>query len=237
NNDNPNFHVAVSKIISNFSGDNELRFELDKEVINSLTTPDVEFILYKLLGYFYPKEQLESLTFSITNFIGSGSISIANLYLDGYCNFILYNYPSSIKYLREKKQGATDLQLQVINAVEQFNEASDKNRKAKPKELSHSPERLQILFNQTNQGLNLENQKSKFKEASFLDMVKKVDLKTGDAFFTRGETGLQTLLNFKNRSRMSIVSANFEMPIGVITDPTGMEYRKFLWRIFKRSKR
>lgn len=234
NNDSMNFQRAVAEISNILSLHKQQRIELDEEILNSLSAYDAEFILYKILGCLFAKEHIESLSFSITKFEGQHYKEIGKLFAQLFIGHVLYNYASSIDYLKSIKESSSSHQQSIIEVIEEYDAKNKISRKSKPKELYHSPERMQLLFSQANKAMSLPGKKDKFKEPSFLDMIKNVKIKIGASFFNRGDTGIETYKSYQVKSNMGHFSSSFEMPVGVITDPIGMEYSRYTWRSFKR---
>lgn len=236
NNDENRFQQAVTKTLMIVSIDKSKEVRLDEDELNKLHPYDIEFILYKIVGNIFAKENLESLTFSALSFNGENAF-IKQVVSELFCYYITYNYPGSLDYLKQKKANSNSLQREVIEVVEQFFAEVYSLRKAKPKELYPSHERLQLLFNQSTKQFANSKDNSRFKEASFLDFVTKVSIKTGNAFFSRDEYTYGMQNRYKNKSNMGHISHSFDFPSGEFLDPIGQEYNRHIWRTFKRRKK
>lgn len=236
NNDENRFHHAVAKILMIVSIDKSKEVRLDEGELNKLHPYDIEFILYKVVGHVFSKEHLESLTFSALSYSGENAF-IKLVVSELFCYYITYNYPGSLEYLKQKKANSNNHQREVIEIVEQFFAEVYSLRKEKPKELYPSHERLQLLFNQSTKRFANSKDNSRFKEASFLDFVTKVSIKTGNAFFSRDEYTYGMQNRYKNKSNMGHISHSFDFPSGEFLDPVGQEYNRHIWRAFKRRKK
>jgi hypothetical protein len=234
NKDESRFHHAASKILT--ITENKKQVKLDPIVINELTPFDLEFMVYKIVGYVYSKEHLESLVYSALSYTGEIDF-VKQLVTQIFCHYITYNYPGSLKYLQDQKNFANRDQKEAIEIIEQhFNEIYS-IRTEKPKELSPSLERLQLFFNQTTKQFGTLEDRSRFRETSFLDMVTKVSIKTGSSFFSRDEYQYGMQNRYSNKSTMGLISHSFEFPSGEFLDPVGQEYNRYIWRNFKRRKK
>lgn len=235
NSDNYRFHLALREILSIISLSDKKELMLDETSINCLTEFDIEYILYKIVGYTYTKEYLVSLVYSTLFFQGKSQL-IKQIVTELFCYYIVYNYPSTLKYLTNKKISANKYQKEVIESVEEYYERVYSARQVKPKELAPSPERLQSIFNQQISQLNSYEKTSPFKEASFLDFVSKVNIKIGNSFFSRNDFEYGTKQQYSNKSTMGHFSHTMEYPSGEFLDPVGQEYNRYEWRKFKRRK-
>lgn len=235
NNDNSRFHVAVSKVLSLLWLDGERSIMLHEPTINKLSPFDIEFILFKVVGYVSAKEHLESLVFSALTYKGSAGL-IEDIVTQLFCHHIVYNYPSTIKYLKEQELNGNDVQVRVINIINQHYEETYTIKSKKPQELASSPGRLQILFNQETKKLSDFQDPSPFRETSFLDLFTNITLKTGKHFFSRDDHSYGMKNRYGQKSTMGQISQSFEMPGGEFIDPVGQEYNRHMWRRFKRRK-
>lgn len=233
NNDNYRFHHVISKVSQILWLYKKRNLELDKSIVSSLKPYDLEFILYKIVGYIHSKEHLESLVYSVLKYKQESTI-IDQIIIQLFCYYIIYNYPASIKFLQIQKTEANEQQKKFIETVERYYGDVFTLPKEKPKELAPSPDRLQLLFNQSTKDFGKSEDMSPFREASFLDMVTKVSLKTGNNFFSRDNYFYGTNNRYTNKSTMGHFSSSFELPSGEFTDPVGQEYNRYIWRKFKR---
>lgn len=236
NDDNFRFHEAVSDICSILWLQKKYDIELDVSLLNTLKANDLEFIFYKIVGYYYSKEHLESLTYSMTKYVGEAQDFLASLYTYMFINYILRNYSSSIRYLESKKPSATPYQLNIIEAIEEYYNETYNIDGNKPKELAYSTDRIQIFFKHLSKSQNSESKSNKFPEHYFLNGVTPINLKLGKSFFFRDEKDFQTGRKFEEASEMITKSTSFEMPHGEIADPVGMRFNRLMWRNFKRRQ-
>ncbi len=236
NNDNPNFQIAVSLIVNQLWVSGIKNIELDGEILNSYFLGDVEYILYKINGYIPMRENIQELSYSITKYEGIGFQHIGKTFAELFCYHILYDYPSSIDFIKAKKSTATEKQVAIIEAIERYYDNYNSRRGEKPKELEASPKRLRTLFNESNKNLNSGHREEKFKVRSFLDMVTTIDIKNGSSFISRLSTAKETFEIIGSRGKMNSFGTSFEMPNSSITDPIGNEYNRHIWRRFKRRK-
>lgn len=233
NNDNPRFHVAVSKVLSLLWLDGERSIRLHESTINKLSALDIEFILFKVVGYVLAKEHLESLVFSALTYKESAGL-IEDIVTQLFCHHIVYNYPSTMKYLKQQEANGNEVQVRIINIINQHYEETYSLKSKKPQELASSPARLQILFNQETKKLSDFQDPSPFKETSFLDLFTNITLKTGKHFFSRDDHSYGMKNRYGQKSTMGQISQSFEMPGGEFIDPVGQEYNRHMWRRFKR---
>lgn len=234
NNDNSRFHVAVARISSQLWIDGSKELSLSVEVINSLSFYDIEFILYKIVGYFLSKDHLQSLVYSSLKKDQVDPRHL-NLVAELFVTYISYNFPGSSEFLEVKKIAATPQELVLIDFITKAIEEYYEGKKDKPKELVPSPKRLQIFFSQRNKGFENNNEPERFPENRFIDFVHKITTKNGKSFFSRnlGEYGKD---QYSSKSEMTSFSSTMEFPGGEFTDPVGQAYKRFIWVKFKRRQ-
>ncbi len=234
NSDEPKHHAAAGQICNILSTYNISKPKLDKELLQTFSIQDVSYTLFKVLGYVYLKDHLESLVFSFTNYKDGKNNDLNNLVIKAFCEYILYNYKSSMDYLQTIKRKSSNIQKQIISKIEKYYNAVFAQTAEKPLELQPSLERMDVLMSKFKSNFS-DDEYDKFRMPSFLDDVKKVDVKLGGSFFIRGDNGKETLNNFNNSNKMSSFSTSMEMPMEVITDPVYWEYNRRVWRSYKRK--
>ncbi|MEZ5016041.1 MAG: hypothetical protein R2800_03255 [Flavipsychrobacter sp.] len=232
NKDNSRFHVASMRVIGFNSLSRQTSISLHLPTLNSLSPSDIEFVLFKVVGFLYSKEQLENLLYSSLMYEGD-CVYILKLVKLLFTDYIIYNYRGSIQFLKDKLQTANTVQKELIQHVIEFYEQVYNIEFDKPKEFSHSPERLKLLFEQENKRFKLDDD-SIFKQPSTLDLFKKVSVKNGNHMFVRNEEMFDIKRQYSNKSTLGSISASFELPIGEYIDPVNQEYKRYIWRTFKR---
>lgn len=233
NNDNFRFHVAAQKVYSIASIHGVKPLNLDIAILDTLSFFDVQFILYKIVGYIHDKEYLESLIFSSLKKSHLDPNHIA-LVVELFVHYVLYNYPGSRDFLIEKSKDAVGVEKETIERILAIYQEQMGSYKPLPKELRPSPERLQKLFSRFTEQINKSmGAEQKFKDPSILDFIRKFTVKNGKTSFrvNKGEFGK---FQYSQKSGMNSYEQAFEPPKGEFTDPTGQAFWRYKMRIFKR---
>jgi hypothetical protein len=227
------FHQAVSIVLLKIDRALSNAVVLSETILNTLNQFDIEYILFKIVGNVVSKENLQQLVFSALKYKDESKL-IEQIVKELFCLYIVYNYPGSIKFIREKRGGASEIEMRVITEVEQHYNDSHRISSQKPLELAPSSERLQQLFKKYSKQLGDFKDDSPFRETSFMDLFTKITLKTGNAYFHRNGVYSDIKNKYKNRSTLNKMSMEFDMPGGEFVDPIGQEYNRYCWRNFKR---
>lgn len=235
--DHDHHHIAASEVCVILEECKIDYLELDVNFLDTLSINDVSFALHKVLGYVLVKNQLESLVFSFTNYKGGTNTAINNLVIKAFCEYIVYNYKSTLDYLIALKPASSDIQRQIISIIEDYYEKILEPKSDPPLELGPSMERLAILMNKYRKDFSGDSKKRKFDQPSFLDDIKTIDVKLGCGFFSRGSTVSETLNYFEQNGKMQHFSTSMEIPIELITDPIQWHYQRILWRRLKKQER
>ncbi|HXS38230.1 MAG TPA: hypothetical protein VN721_16120 [Flavipsychrobacter sp.] len=232
NSENVRFHIVASKILNYLWVNKIHEIRLHKETINTYSPYDIEFILFKIAGYVHSKDHLESLIFSALSYDGEAQL-IEKLVTSLFCYYIVYNYPSAIKYLKSKLEQANEAEARVIKTIQQFYDETYGVNLEKPKELLPSADRLHKFSRNIFKDIDIYKNKSPYNETSFLDLAHKVLLKNGTSFFLRNDD-YGTPNRYSRKSVLHQMSHRLEFPSGEFLDPIGQEYKRFLWRKLKR---
>jgi len=232
NNDNLRFHAAAATVCSMLWINDIKELQLNKEKLDGFSWYDIEFMLLKIVGYVSSKEHLQSLLFSS---LKKASISTEHfkLVFELFVSYLAYNYLGSLEYLEEKSSNATPIELKLITEVRLAIDKYYQNRLSKPKELTPSVERLNILFEQRNKSFQEQNLRGRYPEPSIVDMVQKVSIKNGHYYFSRSEKTYGPN-QYSPKSSMQKIELRMEMPSAEFIDPVAQAYNRTLWRMFKR---
>lgn len=232
NNENRRFHHAAREVLMMIDRKaSEIR--LSKEIILSLTPYDLEFILYKIVGNVYAKEHLQSLVYSVLEYVDESGL-VSQLVTELMALYIMYNYPGVINYLKEKKNTANSMQASVITVIEQHYNEIHRIQEKKPLELAPSSSNLQKLFRKYGEQINDFKDESPFRQSRLTDFITHITIVKGNSFFHRDGDYGAIKNKYKSRSNMGKVAVEFEMPGGEFVDPIGQEYNRHYWRTFKR---
>lgn len=236
NGDNQRSPAAAAKILDLVSRSSASSIVLDYATLKSLPENDVEYILYKIVGYVYDKEQMQTLVLSALVEENQYDL-VERLVIELFSFYIIYNYHSALDFIKGKKESAGKLQQRVIMAIEEhFDQLYNINNNI-PKELFPSPARLQTLFDQKNKVLMDINTRSPFQRPSFLDEITKVTVKIGKRILARDSLEMLRKKDWaKHGGELQSIAHSIEIPSGEFIDPVGQEYNRYLWKTFKRRK-
>lgn len=100
NSDNRNVHRALLKLCSirQISPSN---FKLSSVVMNSLSQKDKLYIAIKIVGYIYAKDSLQSLMFSLVEFIKKDETVLYENVYRLFSDYVIYNYRTSLDTIKE----------------------------------------------------------------------------------------------------------------------------------------
>lgn len=229
NKDNSNFHIAIFEM--NKIGDfRELsKLEVSESYIKNLSFKDIQYIIYKILGYIYDKDTSLSLIFSILKF-KKDERKVVNLISELFLEYFIFNYYSVIEFLKEKNQlennPLNDILSEIIKEGEKKYEPYSKLNYLK--EFKASERRLNYYYLVDNRKLTKSYEGSKLN--SPLDNITKTSYyRTGKTVFHkyRGE--------YTDKLEPSLLSNSFELPRGEFIDPTEQQKNRLYWQNHKRQ--
>lgn len=201
---------------------------LSKELLDRYSVEDVEFTIYKILGFVISHERLSELTFSVLQRTPESKI-VNEIVEYFFIHHILFNYKSPIAYLKEKKKAGTKTEKKVATKIlKSFNKKNKAIRSLpKLKELQGSSVRLQEYMKRQSKKWNLEE--SIHKGSAFMAYARNIDLRAGKGFFNRYEDGTYSEISLLNNFRMEM-----EFPAGEFIDPTGQALFRAFCQSYKR---
>lgn len=229
NEDKPFFHRAVSEVHSQFYISSLHNVGLSKEVIQSLSTIDVQFIILRILSYNYTKEHLQRLVFSLLDCC-PGDKEVERMVYDAFVVKILYNYPSSKTFLEEKKKSANRRTVILINRIIKESELYYQELEKLPrlKEFYASPTRAKIYAEK--QAKKQNERFAKRDKGLFESFMTHINLKGGKNFFTKSDG------KYSDKTPMGHVRASIDLPRGEFIDPIGELKERMTFRIISKPK-
>jgi hypothetical protein len=233
NNEERRYHQAAREVLLLIDGKKSKDIYLSRDIIKDLTPLDMEFILYKIVGNIYSKENLQSLTYSALEYI-DGTGFVPQIVTELFSMYIIYNYPASINYLKDKIQNANEIQTSVIKSIEQHYNEAHRIKRSKPLELTPSPARQQKMFKRLSDQMIDFKDESPFKRPRIIDFVTNVSVLKGSDFFHRDGKYERSKDKYKSKSEMRKISVEMDMPGGEFVDPIGQEFNRHYWRTIKR---
>ncbi len=232
-NSNDRFHRSLFHIISELWIDGIKYLTLHKQTLDTCTPSMIRFILFKICGYIYSKEPLESLVYSLLSRTPFRD-DVTNMVGDMFIQHITYQYGGTNTYLREQLLVANESQVTMIKRVLEFNdnynEEVQKIRKIKELKLSIKSD---VDFKKTKikrLSENMKVNKDERRKNSILDLVKKVSIKGGRAFFNKYNQ------KYNPPSKMGHFESSFEMPMGEAIDMVKDKMNILYWKQFKLPK-
>jgi len=229
-NENDRFHVAMQNVISDLWTSGITNLTLDSDMLNSYSFYEVKYVLFKILGYIYSKEPLESLVWSILN-RNPFDWEIAQLVANAFTGYICYNYGGTFKFMKSKYADASAEQAEFIDSILANNE--EYNKYIRP---IHT---IQELKWQNKQGISFVRQKMKqmskdfkkgldsIEEGSIRSLFTNISLKGGRGFFSKYEGRYTPVTELKN------MGSSFELPAGEFIDPVKQILMKIEWRKYQ----
>lgn len=229
NSDELLFNAKAGELCQYFSSQ-RLSLVLSKNLLDTYSFKDIEYVIYKIIGFVSNKDQLSNLIFSALQRSPKEN-KVGDLVKFFFLQYILLNYKSSASFLKEKKKKGTNVEQKIANNILIEFEKKEKAIRELPrlKELQGSTSRIREYMNRRNKSFNFEE---KIKEGSFfMQFVKNINLRAGKGFFNR--------LDDNTYSEPSILGAhkmNVELPAGELIDPTGQAFLRMKCQIFKRRE-
>lgn len=229
-NPNERFHQSLLHVISELWIDGFKFLTLHKPTLDASEPVMIRYVLFKICGYIYSKEPLESLAYSLlarTPFRDDITVMIG----DAFIQHITYEYGGTNAYLREQLPTANEAQSDMIKRVlefnDQYNDSVQKIRKIKELKLSVNTD---VNFKQAKMKRLSENMqvgKDERKRNSIMDYVKKVSIKGGRAFFSKHD------YQYHPPAKMGHFESSFEMPMGEAIDMVRDKLKMLHWKQFK----
>lgn len=221
-------HKAMLKMCSGRHSDGVSK--ISGTYFKSLSTEEKLFICYKIAGFVYSMENLQSLLFSVLDASESGDeillVNLEHIFKD----YLVYNYRSTLDVIKIKLDSIncpTHHKLfftPIVDAFEQY--FSDLNKVRMFNEL-RADSKLEELLRFYKQQLFAESMKESNK-MGFLSMIKSVNLHAKKwAIRREGET-------IHKVEPLSLIEHSFEFPSGEKLDPT---YQESLRRNYQRIQK
>lgn len=229
-NPNERFHQSLMHVISELWVDGKRFLSLHKPTLDASKPELIRYALFKVCGYVYSKEPLESLVYSLLTRTPFRA-DITKMIGDAFLQHITFEYGGTNTYLREQLPTANEAQAEVINRVlafnDQYNQDVQKIRKIPELRLSL---RADVNFKQAKMkrlSENMEVGKDERKKNSIMDYVKKVSIKGGRSFFSKHDN------KYHPPAKMGHFESSFEMPMGESIDMVKDKLKILHWKQFK----
>ena len=227
---NPRFHMSVQHIISNLWISNYKSFTLDKGIVSSLSFRHIQYLLFKIMGYVYNKEALETLAFSILERSPEDD-QITNLVANAFTQHITFNYGGSLTFLKEQLPTATEAQKklieQVVAAGEKYNIHLRPIRHINELKLANSGGVNFVKAKMKRMSESMKKHRDEYSKNSFTRFFTNISVKGGKGFFGKYEGP------YSPPSQMGTISSSFEMPVGEAIDPIQERMNLMFWRNYK----
>jgi hypothetical protein len=227
---NERFHAAIQIILSKLWVSNFRTFNLDKHILDQCSFEKIVYLLFKILGYIYNKEALESLAYSILQRTPEDD-EITNLVANAFTQHITYNYGGSLTFLRKQQSTANPAQKIMIDEVvkcgENYNTYIRKIRninelKLKTKgNVDFAKAKMKAMSDQ------MQKQNEVHRKSSIMNLFKNIAIKGGKGFFSKND-GM-----YNQPAKMGKISSTFEVPVGRAIDPVHEQLNLMKWRSYK----
>lgn len=225
NSDRAHFHYAIYNLVSSLSLDGIREISLSKKLLSDFTPNDLEYIIFKTMGFVYDKDLASSILFSILE-SNSHIEETVKLLKKAYVGFLIFNYYSVQEYLNSKKKGATQSIRKIIDEIcttsNQYYDAFGNL----PIINEFSPSEIRMNhFNKVQSKLfNKSFEENKGSQNSFLDMVTTINFRTGKSSFAKFEG------RYSDKMTPQLISHSAEMPRGEFIDRVGQLKLRIIWQ-------
>lgn len=231
NEDNPNYHIATFSLMREMSYRGVSSMNLNANLIHDYKYEDIEYLSKKIIGFVYERELQTSLLYSIIDARYTDEkviVLIGNIFI----NHLIFNYYSTIDFLKEKKKKANNkLKIildQIINEGERYYDAYSKLKILK--EFQPSEIRLKYIDRVQSKKFRKSYDEKEENNNSFLSMVTTLHFRSGKSSFGKfnGE--------YSAHMEPKLISHSSEMPRGEFIDPIGQSQLRLEGQNFKRRR-
>lgn len=216
NDDDVSFQIAASNLVREMSYRNISSIELSSSLLKEYNFNDIEYITYKIIGFIYDRKISRSMFYSIL-YSSYKDPNIVLIMKWVFVDYLIFNYYSTIDFLKEKKKKASPklkkIISQIINEGEKLYLAYSDLEALK--EFEPSRERLKHIDkiqNKKTQKIHEENEKN---DNSFLSTITSLHFRSGRKAF--GKFGGR----YSQEMEPKLISVSGEMPRGENIDPVG----------------
>lgn len=222
------FQLALAAILREFYVSGVKEILLDKAIVSGLSFDDVKILIFRILGFVINKEHLETMVYSALE-LAAQSKNIQQLIINAYVQYIVYNFPGTIEFLKSKEGNANSYERKAIAEIcKSWNQYIRQLRKLpRLNELKASDER-QIAYMKM-QATTFSKGFYKNQEGSLLSMFRHVDLKGGEYMFMKTKDG------YSQKSKLGVIETGGELPRGEFIDPVGQARLRFFWKTMQRK--
>lgn len=231
NSDNHAFHIALFHLFPDLGSNNIKEFSLSRHVVKSLSPEDLEFIIYKIIGYVYDWKLSSVLLFSILESRFDEKRTV-NLIRDVFINYLIFNYYSCTEFLKDKEKDSPKKVAGVIQKIckesERYYDAFGKLPLVK--ELDPSEERLKHFNKYQSKMFSKSMEENKGNQNSFLDLVTTINFRVGKSSFAKYEG------QYSEHMTPQLFSHSAELPRGEFIDPIGQAKLRLIWQNMERKK-
>lgn len=225
NSDNTYFHYAIYNLVSSLSLDGIREISLSKKILSDLKPNDLEYIIFKTMGFVYDKDLASSILFSILE-SKSHFPDTVKLIKKAYVGFLIFNYYSVQEYLKGKKKGVIKRISKIIDEIcitsDQYYDAF--GNLPIVNEFSPSEIRMNHFNKVQSKFFNKSFEENKESQNSFLDTVTTINLRTGKSSFVKLEG------QYSDMMTPQLISHNTEMPRGEFIDRVGQLKLRLIWQ-------
>jgi len=222
------FQMSLAEILREFYVSGVKEILLDRSIVSGLSFDEVKILVFRILGFVINKEHLQSMVYSVLEFTPQ-SKEVQQLIISAYVQYIVYNYPGTIEFLKGKEANANPYEKKAIAGIcKSWNRYIRQLRKLpRLNELKASDERQ--IAHMKMQSKIFSKGFHKSQEGSLLNLFRHIDLKGGEYMFHRTKDG------YSQKSKLGVIEAGGELPRGEFIDPVGQARLRFFWKTMQRK--
>ncbi|RBW59541.1 hypothetical protein DS884_07345 [Tenacibaculum sp. E3R01] len=216
NDDNVSFQIATFSLMREMSYRNISSIELSTSLLKDYSFYDIEYITFKIIGFVYDRKLSRSMLYSILHSKYEDT-EIVPIMKWVFVDYLIFNYYSTIDFLKEKNKKAPSKLKKVISQIIKEGEKlylvySDLDVL---KEFEPSRERLKYIDKIQNKKMQKAHQENEKNDTSFLSQITSLHFRAGKKAF--GKFGGK----YSQEMEPKLFSQSEEMPRGENIDPVG----------------
>ena len=231
NDDCINFQLAIFGVIRELSYGNVETLKLDEKLLKGYNIYDIEYIARKIIGFVYEKDLSTSMLFSIIEAKYEDD-STLNYLGDIFVNHLIFNYYSTVDFLKDKKKSAPNKLKKAIDEIitegKRYYDAYSKLELFK--EFDPSEVRLNYINRLQNKKFSKSYNDSEKNSGSFSSLFTTLHFRVGKTSFAKFEG------KYSAHMEPKLISHSTEMPRGEYIDPVGQAQLRLESQAFKRRK-
>lgn len=231
NDDSINFQLAIFGVIRELSYRNVENLKLDEKLLKGYSLYDIEYIARKIIGFVYEKDLSTSMLFSIIEAKYEDD-STLNYLGDIFVNHLIFNYYSTVDFLKDKKKSAPNKLKKAIDEIitegKRYYDAYSKLELYK--EFDPSEVRLNYINRLQNKKFSKSYNDSENNSGSFSSLFTTLHFRVGKTAFSKFEG------KYSAHMEPKLISHSTEMPRGEYIDPVGQAQLRLESQAFKRRK-